>query len=252
MLLLLSPHLDDAVFSVSHLLGPDVLVVTIFTKEMPHQYKGDYAAYADMQTRKLEDAEAMRDIAHEYLNIPDVLFRGKAESNVLPEICKKLNAIRRKYDINHVYCPFGIGEHPDHLLTYDACLAVFPVAMTTFYGEYPYFNLPLNRIVRFRRLGLNPGVRITWRDMWSYFTHPIYSSTPWFVRIFRILRAVFSWTSSTNRTGWGIKHCPARTDKLQRCLAYGSQIRPIFGSADNLAKELDLFPNEYIITLYRF
>ena len=56
--LILSPHLDDALYSMSSFLCNhygDVIIATLFTREVDNDYQGHYALYADMKTRKKED-----------------------------------------------------------------------------------------------------------------------------------------------------------------------------------------------------
>ena len=64
-IVILSPHLDDALFSLSNLILTSkhkIIIVTLFTKEVENNFVGDYALYADTITRKEEDVKVINKI----------------------------------------------------------------------------------------------------------------------------------------------------------------------------------------------
>ena len=63
--LIFSPHLDDALFSLSSYLVSfkgNVIIATLFTKECRNNFKGDYALYANTKKRKEENYNAINKI----------------------------------------------------------------------------------------------------------------------------------------------------------------------------------------------
>ena len=104
--LILSPHLDDALFSMSNFLVNtycDILLVTLFTKEEKHNLTNDYAMYANIAKRKIEDKNAINKVKKlnphirieiKYLDLPDQIFRNR-NVNINADIEKKLLEIKK-------------------------------------------------------------------------------------------------------------------------------------------------------------
>lgn len=143
----LSPHLDDAVLSVWHVVSApgDVQVVTVFAGipepgfvtdlDRAHGAE-DSAAWAER--RRLEDRSALavagRDPVH--LDLPDVQYAAFDDPAIRAKIASKpdryLSYVRGQAGLGNdpdqlaakllaqiplspvVYCPAGIGGHPDH------------------------------------------------------------------------------------------------------------------------------------------
>src|SRR5690349_6471932 len=118
---ILSPHLDDAVWSCySVLLGDeDVVVATVFAG-IPEGEPGwwdvkcgitDSAAH--VRARRAEDAAVLSAIGRQavHLDLLDGQYRGRPvpPGDIASELARALPAVR------HVYAPGGIG-HPDHAL----------------------------------------------------------------------------------------------------------------------------------------
>ncbi|UZO79269.1 PIG-L family deacetylase [Aquimarina sp. ERC-38] len=141
-ILAISPHLDDAVFSVGGLLhkavkkGWDCSVITCFTESVLHptgfalqcQTDKGLAIEVDyMKLRRQEDKEACKllGLDYQWLSFKEAPHRGYMEpkalfQQLLPEdtihhdLEKKLNTIicEKKPDI--ILFPYGIGNHVDH------------------------------------------------------------------------------------------------------------------------------------------
>ena len=241
--LILSPHLDDAVFSASHAFGQGrTMVITVFTGEGDthglNGFTGDYALYADMKTRKREDSYAMRmmpgTVLPIYLDLPDKLFR-KDDDEVRRRLKEGLQQYATQYRFDKIYCPLGVGEHPDHLLVYEVARTVFSEML--YYCEYPYSNISLNlrrRCAATERLPWLSAVK-------QYYTHPIYQSTPWYVRAYRIITGLRPAAVLPGR----LEAHPAGGRKFAAMLCYETQIKPIFGSRESLERELSQYKNEY-------
>ena len=261
-ILILSPHLDDAIFSLSSLLlnyKGNVVIATLFTQENKHNFKGDYALYADMKTRKLEDYNAFEKIMSYnqnifikriYLNLPDELFRSNnLEINKL--IQDKLLNIKNNYNFKAIYCPLAIGEHTDHILTYNNCIKIFKNSHILFYCDYPYCNLKLNTIKRLNSLQINHTLKLTYNDVKEYYCHPIYKSSPFFIRIVRIiinfLSIIFPLPKKYDSETYRFKTEPNLKHNIVS--NYFTQIEPIFGSFYNLNDTLKKYSNEVYLNI---
>ena len=248
--LIISPHLDDALFSLSSIFkaGGNFVIATVFTQECPNEYlKGDYAAYGDMKTRKQEDIAAITflnkipgtKVQYIHLDYPDTLFRkGNNAPFILPLIDDMRELYIQKYD--KIYCPLGVGEHPDHVFVYDICQNVFG-NNAIYYCEFPYSALKLNRVKRFNRLGLDLNhdldLDLDWSDYLDYYTHPIYASTLGVLRFFRLFRKFRCFTPAVYSVRQELHEIDVEF-KYGLVSHYKTQIVPIFGSLERLKKEL--------------
>ena len=124
-LVILSPHLDDAVWSCFSLLARDrdVLVATVFAG-IPDGEPGWWDAQcgitdsaAHVRHRRSEDAAVLRSLGGTAVHLD--LLDGQYRDEPVPadEIVRALAA--RVPAVRHVYSPGGIG-HPDHALVRDA------------------------------------------------------------------------------------------------------------------------------------
>jgi LmbE family N-acetylglucosaminyl deacetylase len=124
-LVILSPHLDDAVWSCFSLLAreEDVVVATVFAG-IPDGEPGwwdvqcgitDSAAH--VRDRRSEDAAVLASLGHAavHLELLDGQYRDEpvAGEEIVRALAERVPAVRR------VYSPGGIG-HPDHALVRDA------------------------------------------------------------------------------------------------------------------------------------
>jgi len=253
--LIISPHLDDALFSLSSLFkaGGHIVIATVFTQECQFEHlKGDYAAYGDMKTRKKEDIAAMAflnkfpetKVQYSHLDYPDTLFRkGNNAPFIMPLIDDMRELYTRKFD--KIYCPLGVGEHPDHVFVYDICQNVFG-NNAIYYCEYPYSALKLNLVKRFNRLDLDHDLDLKWSDYAEYYTHPIYASTLGLLRFFRFFRKFRCFTPAVNSVRQESHEIDVEF-KYALVSHYKTQIDPIFGSLKHLKKELQKENNEILV-----
>jgi LmbE family N-acetylglucosaminyl deacetylase len=144
---ILSPHLDDAVFSCWHLLESPraVDVLNVFAEPPPpgtHLPRWDRITGArDPVTRVLkrieEDRAALALAGREPTNLPFVEAQYRKEPPTLDEV---LPAIREHVSESaEVFAPAGIGNHSAHLLIREAALELAGDGVTvSFYADIPY------------------------------------------------------------------------------------------------------------------
>ncbi len=165
-ILILSPHRDDAAFSLSlsihHWLaaGHKVTLLNVFTRSL-------YAPYSDAETvhtndrlayvsalRRREDEEFLKQIPGAEmvdLNIKDAPIRLHCDSSIVcdmdvnPEdtaIPKIRKAIATMAAAHHAFSalvlPLGLGHHVDHRVARDASLPLTTDLPCAFYEELPY------------------------------------------------------------------------------------------------------------------
>jgi LmbE family N-acetylglucosaminyl deacetylase len=127
----ISPHLDDAVFSCGCLLAEsrDALVITVFAGVPDPEIAtpawdkatGFSSGYQAVLARRDEDAESMRRLGAKgtWLNFWDGQYGRGYQTTDLVLALKTILEQRG----GTVLMPMGLS-HPDHLLTSNACLAV--------------------------------------------------------------------------------------------------------------------------------
>jgi LmbE family N-acetylglucosaminyl deacetylase len=143
-LVILSPHLDDAVWSCFSLLAreQDVLVATVFAG-IPDGEPGWWDAQcgitdsaAHVRDRRSEDAAVLASLGRTAVHL-DLLDGQYREEPVPPDeivraLAERVPAVRR------VYSPGGIG-HPDHALVRDAGALLRELGVpVTVYTDYCY------------------------------------------------------------------------------------------------------------------
>ena len=144
--LMLSPHLDDAVFSCwSTLTGPgEVTVVNVFTALPPAGVRASWDAItgfedsrAGMRRRLAEDREALALAGRVPVNLGlvDRQYRRRA-----PSLSDLLAALAQHAPVaGQVVAPAGIGGQSDHRLVREACLELARGGMpVTLYADVPY------------------------------------------------------------------------------------------------------------------
>jgi len=141
---ILSPHLDDAVWSCFSLLAreDDVLVATVFAG-IPDGEPGWWDAQcgitdsaAHVRDRRAEDAGVLGSLGHEavHLDLLDGQYREPPvpAKVIVAALAERVPAVRR------VYAPGGIG-HPDHALVRDAGALLRELGVpVTVYADYCY------------------------------------------------------------------------------------------------------------------
>jgi hypothetical protein len=249
---IISPHFDDAIFSLSDLLlnfKGTIKLITVFTKECKFDHlKGDYVKYADLKHRKYEDTCAMEQIIKQnpnlklnisYFDLPDHIFRSFGQCPI-SSIKEKLS----NEEIDHIYCPLAIGEHPDHIACYKACSDIFPSHKITYYSEYPYNTLKLNLFKRLFSLNMTLNTPLSWKDITKYYNHTIYNSCPRIIRLYRIISTVICYYLPYSLNKITFTETEVNTSiKKNLMMCYKSQIEPIFGK-----NELDIDSKEYTYT----
>lgn len=132
----ISPHLDDAVFSCGCLLAEsrDALVITVFAgvpdpdKAAPawDAATGFNSGYQAVLARRDEDSESMRRLGakNAWLNFLDSQYGRHYQPTDLVPALKTVIEQRG----GTILMPMGLS-HPDHLLTSNACLAVREVLL---------------------------------------------------------------------------------------------------------------------------
>lgn len=144
MILFVSPHLDDAVFSAGALIADlardyDVVIATVFTRSVTDPTGFALACQTDkripasvdyMALRRAEDARAAAELGARalWLDLPEAphrsydcaaaLFGPRHECDDLAPVVAAIAPLVRQADM--VFGPLGHGRHVDHLLVRDA------------------------------------------------------------------------------------------------------------------------------------
>ena len=176
-LIVISPHLDDAVFSAWHLLGSNTTVLTVFAGEPPagteawwDKLCGQRDSVAMTKRRKSENEHALKPTKTQliYLNFLDNQYRSQTVevSSIVDEILYKTN----KDDEYMVNLTGGVWGHKDHILTRQAGIELMNKGRNVnFYLDIPYMGLPkyfLSLYIKFiekeatRLLGVKANVKI--------------------------------------------------------------------------------------------
>ncbi|WP_258196149.1 MULTISPECIES: PIG-L deacetylase family protein [unclassified Paraburkholderia] len=147
-LLVVSPHLDDAVLSCGLLLtaSPSAIVCTVFTAPPGENMSTDWDrqsgfkdAFEAMQARKQEDAHALEMLGARPVHLPfcDAQYLHTPSRD---ELAEALRHTLHAYQPENVMVPLGLF-HSDHTLVSDACLSLIAGmgdAVLHAYEEIPY------------------------------------------------------------------------------------------------------------------
>lgn len=152
-LLVVSPHLDDAVLSVGQLLAghPDVTVATVFTADPAtprlltefDRRSGFVSSASAMGDRRMEDRRAcsMLDVRWAHLGGVDGQYvqRGAATIGDVRRLLEHELEAHNLDVLQGILGPMGLG-HPDHVVVADAALQVAKArGLPSFvYAELPY------------------------------------------------------------------------------------------------------------------
>jgi LmbE family N-acetylglucosaminyl deacetylase len=142
---ILSPHLDDAVFSCWHVLASShsVVVINVFTAVPPASTETppwDRITGADdpaerMQQRLAEDEAALARVGCRAENLD--FLESQYRDDVVPQVFDAIGA--RLPNDARMLAPAGIGGHSDHELVRDAALALAEEGRdVTLYADLPY------------------------------------------------------------------------------------------------------------------
>jgi hypothetical protein len=154
VILAVSPHLDDAVFSVGAWLAAqdDVVVATVFTASVPDPQGFALACQTDkglgpdvdyMALRRAEDERACAALGARavHLGLPEAPHRGYDSAEALfagvrpgdaPPVAEALGPWLARAHV--VLGPAGVGGHADHLLVRDALPPGAPLWLDQPYG----------------------------------------------------------------------------------------------------------------------
>lgn len=164
-IVILSPHADDAIFSLSglmikHLNNFEFHIINI----LGHQ---DFTLYNDFADGKIESDFVHKEekLAWLMLHIQNGVFLPFEDAAMRPcysdrpiidsgldsksiihfekelfeNICFQINALIKTIKPAHIFCPLGIGRHVDHIIVREAALANRDLYKTLcFYEESPY------------------------------------------------------------------------------------------------------------------
>jgi LmbE family N-acetylglucosaminyl deacetylase len=256
VVIFLSPHLDDAVFSCPARIlaevcgGAEVIIATVFTRCGLH-----HAARSEYQRRRREDQAAARVLGARpcWLGMRDAPFRhplyhsfqnivfGTAEGEETPfaALDLKLLALIAKFQPVRLYIPLGVGGHIDHRLTFAAASRLFVTARKIFYEERPYAFVGHAVPWRLSRLGIKlPGEPFTNAEYWRHLLRARYVRShlpPGSER--RLCRQSLDSfpASSSFRSGAPELHSPAGEDIPQiteAVFAYSSQTPAFLGPTE--------------------
>jgi LmbE family N-acetylglucosaminyl deacetylase len=150
-LLVISPHLDDAVLSCGLLIAahPGTVVCTVFTASPAENMTTDWdraAGFADafeaMRARQAEDREALGLLSAMPAHLPfrDAQYHASPSADVLITALSQTVAHAKP---TLVVMPLGLF-HSDHLLVANACLALMrrqPATPFIAYEDVPYRHM---------------------------------------------------------------------------------------------------------------
>jgi LmbE family N-acetylglucosaminyl deacetylase len=213
--IIISPHLDDAVFSCGGAItqmvkeGP-VLVINIFTR-----YLSDIKFHGIVMgnERQQEEKSAANFLGYESRNLDelDAIYRHKTYQKIsnifyppieedmqwLPFLRQKIFEIIGEVDYQEIYIPLGIGWHVDHILTNLVFEPMFCDPKLFFYEDTPYSLIAqttryrLSEFANYPDLPLDLSLKSSNEFLVGWQTSKSYAQTammknikPWIIRLF--------------------------------------------------------------------
>jgi LmbE family N-acetylglucosaminyl deacetylase len=195
--IVLSPHLDDAVLSaaglLSHLRGRVSRLVVTIASGNPTTPAGKTSrvrrGHVPPSERRREDRAAMRELDCDFLHLgfADCVFRrSPLTGELIYKSSRKKFSIAGPDDLAHVeelylvlrrlchqtgrilvVAPLGIGFHVDHLICAQVALRIVPLSQLLFYEDVPYvFDPEVGKgdadgpLSALERLGCAPAQRL--------------------------------------------------------------------------------------------
>ena len=171
---IISPHLDDAVFSCGGLIservaaGKTVLVLNIFTafpannaegpvelSERRYTEEADAAQLLGFDSENLEQLDAViREPAYQG---PQRLFGDPidADKEYLTDLQNLLATKLGNIQFSEIYLPLAVGWHVDHTLTFLATKNYLSQFKTFYYEDAPYCLWPHTLVHRLTELGVH-------------------------------------------------------------------------------------------------
>ena len=147
-LVVVSPHLDDAVLSAWSALRDhgDATVVTCFAGEPPSgipasdwdRRGGATCAVDRVRLRRTEDRAVLDALGANAVHLEhlDAPYRDPGDDEVLVRLTDTLRPHLR--DAGLVLAPLGLGSHPDHVAAREAALGAAPTGRLQLYADLPY------------------------------------------------------------------------------------------------------------------
>lgn len=164
--LVLEPHSDDFALSVlGYTLNEcNAIVLNVFSKTNLEYFTWkDYISISDLEYEKIR-LEESNFVVEELLNQKFVSMKEKSTrisnepiNNVKDRIKREIQSYLENNSIDALFVPMGIGNHPDHLIVFDAVLDMLDELKKYkifLYPEYPYarcrksYNERLNYILK--------------------------------------------------------------------------------------------------------
>lgn len=213
--IIISPHLDDAVFSCGGVIsqmvkeGP-VLVINIFTRYLSgmkfhgivmgderHKEEQSVADFLGFESLNLDELDAIFR-RKEYQKISKIFYPPIPEDvNWLPSLREKIFSILAKLEYQQLYIPLGIGWHVDHILTNQVFEPMYGDPKLLFYEDTPYClirHTSYYRLSEFASIKISPNdkslsqvtnLKAGWQTSISYGqTAMMKNIKPWVVRLF--------------------------------------------------------------------
>ena len=153
-LVILSPHIDDAVFSCWHLITqPDVTVVNVFagvppkgTNTLWDRCCGESDSAVMMQKRKKENDLVLKSRSIAFLNLDYLDRQYRLNDLDLDEIANRIHeGFKGNFEF---YAPIAAGvfwRHPDHLALREVGqLLLRKGRKVSFYADIPYMQMPMD------------------------------------------------------------------------------------------------------------
>lgn len=159
MRLVISTHLDDAVFSCHSVLEPGTRVVTAFSG-IPHEaatggYWDRLAGHDDprrlAQKRREEDAMVLEELgcSWRHLDFPEEQYREDGDLVLSDLRAALLDEVRHA---DEVWFPAGCATHTDHVVTSALCFSflqeIIDGTRCFAYADYPYWLITELRLGR--------------------------------------------------------------------------------------------------------
>ena len=147
-LVVISPHLDDAVLSAWSALRhhSDVAVVTCFAGEPPagtpasvwDRRGGARCAVEQVRLRRAEDQAVMNSLGATAVHLEhlDAPYRDPGDDMVVERLTDSLRPHLGRDAL--VLAPLALGGHPDHVAAREAALAAAPRGRLLLYADLPY------------------------------------------------------------------------------------------------------------------
>jgi LmbE family N-acetylglucosaminyl deacetylase len=143
---IISPHPDDAAFSVGGVIAaqekPTTIIITTFSKSKAGP-GSDAEITSALRAREDDEYAALVCAGLVRLGLPDTSLRqhtqhAPEEAQLTTTLGSLLGSVMNVEEDAAVFVPLGIGGHPDHIHCRQAVTAIFGSAALIFYEDLPY------------------------------------------------------------------------------------------------------------------